>query len=598
MFKLNDVKEPQLFRKLFPFDEVPRLTFDNEYILPALPENVWITDTTFRDGQQSRPPYLVEQIVQLYKYLHKLSGPKGLVRVTEFFLYSKKDREAVDKCRDLGYKFPIITGWIRANKEDFKLVKEMKIEETGILTSVSDYHIFLKLKKTRKQVMTSYLEIVSAALDAGITPRCHLEDITRADFFGFVIPFVRELMELQRQSGIPIKIRACDTMGYGVSFPNATLPRSVPKIINSLIKYGEVPSEQLEWHGHNDLHKVHVNSVAAWLYGCCAVNTSLLGIGERTGNSPLEAAVIEYLSLFGNKKMKVDTTVITEIGEYFENELNYKIPNNYPFLGKDFNTTRAGIHADGIIKNKEIYSVFNTEKLLNRTLDVSIADKTGVASIAHWINTHLLKSRKMVDSINKRHPGIKRINDWIEKQYLDGRTTIISNEEMTEQVKIHMPELVESDFDKLYARVEMLALGILEEILERPEIKTMDPVKIEPILLSYDNMYHFMQFMYVINTKGERITSNITQKEYKKKYDNYAFDLDFSNRKWFKEPIRTKKPHVSDFYTSLITGELCFTVSAPIIDDDKKILGVIGIDIMFEELAAVAPNYRKHEYGE
>ena len=79
--------------------------------------------------------------------LHKLGGANGVIRQCEFFLYSDKDKEAVRKCQERNYRYPEITGWIRATKEDFKLVKEMGLKETGILTSVSDYHIFLKLKK-------------------------------------------------------------------------------------------------------------------------------------------------------------------------------------------------------------------------------------------------------------------------------------------------------------------------------------------------------------------------------------------------------------------------------------------------------------------
>lgn len=583
-FDLQDVKEPQLYRDTFPFDEVCKIDFDSSIILPSPPKDVWITDTTFRDGQQSRPPYTVEQIVQLYKYLHRLSGPHGLIRMTEFFLYSKKDREAVEKCMELDYKYPIISSWIRAVKSDFKLVKEMGIKETGILTSVSDYHIFLKLGKTRKEAMDSYLDIVRTSLEEGIIPRCHLEDITRADIYGFVIPFVQKLMELQEESGIPIKIRACDTMGYGVPYPNAALPRSVAKIIHSLVHDGGVPSEHLEWHGHNDFHKVHANSVTAWLYGCAAVNASLLGIGERTGNSPLEAAIIEYISLYGNDK-EIDTTVITEIGEYFEKELEYTIPYNYPFLGRDFNTTRAGIHADGVIKNREIYSIFDTDKLLNRTLDVSVSDKSGVAGVAHWINVYVVKDKK-VESINKRHPGVKKIYDWILEEYDNGRTTDVSNEELLEQVKIHIPGLVESDFDRLIDEVKETAFEILEEISNRDELKTMKASIIEKILLNYANKYHFIQFIYVVNTDGQKITKNISQLEDKGKYDqSIDMNTNFSDRTWFLTPLQDGQHHATKFYTSRITGAWCITVSAPIVDLQDNICGIIGMDIRFEEIA-------------
>jgi isopropylmalate/homocitrate/citramalate synthase len=173
-----------------------------------------------------------------------MGGPKGIIRQSEFFLYTSKDKEAVDKCREKGYDFPQITGWIRAKAEDLKLVKEMGLRETGILTSASDYHIYLKLKRTRAQAMEAYLAIVKEALDLGIIPRCHFEDITRADLYGFCVPFAIELMKLRKESGVDIKIRLCDTLGYGVTYPGAALPRSVPKLVRAMIDDAGVPGEE------------------------------------------------------------------------------------------------------------------------------------------------------------------------------------------------------------------------------------------------------------------------------------------------------------------------------------------------------------------
>jgi citrate (Re)-synthase len=188
-----------------------------------------ITDTTFRDGQQARPPYSVRQMVEIFDMLHKLSGPKGIIRQTEFFLYSAKDKEAVERCRERGYLYPEITGWIRAHAADLQLVKDMGLGETGILTSVSDYHIFMKLNRSRRPGPgRGYLGIVKAALELGIVPRCHFEDITRADIYGFCVPFAIELMKLREQSGIDIKIRLCDTMGYGVPYPGPPCPGASP----------------------------------------------------------------------------------------------------------------------------------------------------------------------------------------------------------------------------------------------------------------------------------------------------------------------------------------------------------------------------------
>ena len=438
-YEVHDVSEPNLLRDIFPYDTVPKVVFDgvNEALDPA-PE-FFITDTTFRDGQQARPPYTVQQIVDLYTMLHRLGGPRGVVRQAEFFLYSDVDREAVQKCLERGYQFPEVTGWIRAVKSDFQLVKAVGLKETGILTSCSDYHIFLKLKKTRRQAYEEYLSVVKAALDAEIQIRCHLEDATRADFYGFVVPFVSQLMRLREESGIPIKIRVCDTMGFGVPFPGVALPRSVPKLIQGLRRECGVPPACLEWHGHNDFHKVLANATAAWLYGCMYANGTLLGYGERTGNPPLEGLVMDYISLTGDTN-GIDTSVITEIAYYFEHEIGYRIPPNYPFVGRDFNVTRAGIHADGLLKDEEIYNIFDTNKVLRRPPRVAVDKTSGTAGVSWWINTYFNLAN--VRRVEKRSPAVQKITDWVDAQYRQERTTSISDEEMLMQVRLHCPELL------------------------------------------------------------------------------------------------------------------------------------------------------------
>lgn len=430
-YSLQDVAEPNLYPDIFLYDEVPRVAFNHRRVPISMPEEIWITDTTFRDGQQSREPYTVQQIVDLYKLMHRLGGPYGIIRQTEFFVYSDKDREAIDRCMELGYSFPEITTWIRASKEDFKLVKDLGIRETGILVSCSDYHIFNKLKMTRSQVMDMYLSTVALAFEQGVVPRCHLEDVTRADFYGFVVPFVNELSKLSAEAGIPVKIRVCDTLGYGVPYPEVALPRSVPGIIYGLQHYSDVPSECLEWHGHNDFYKAVANATTAWLYGASAVNCSLLGIGERTGNIPLEAMVMEYASLRGSMD-GMDPTVITEIYEYYKNEIGYEAPPMTPFVGRDFNMTRAGIHADGLLKDEQIYNIFNTEKLLNRRPAVMLGQNSGLAGIAYWINENYHLTGE--DAVDKHSPLVTAMKEWIDGLYQGERVTSLSTSELEEKL--------------------------------------------------------------------------------------------------------------------------------------------------------------------
>ncbi|MGI6168570.1 MAG: 2-isopropylmalate synthase [Christensenellales bacterium] len=426
-YELQDVSEPNLYRRLFDYDSIPKTSFNHTRVPMNMPADIWMTDTTFRDGQQSRSPFTVKQIVDLFQMMSRLGGENGLIRQSEFFIYTENDRTAVRKCQELGLKFPEVTTWIRATENDFKLVKEMNVAETGILVSCSDYHIFKKMGLNRRQAMDKYLGVVKSALSHGIRPRCHLEDITRADFYGFVAPFVLELQRLSKESGIPIKIRACDTMGYGVSYPGVSLPRSVQGIIYGLRKYSKVPGHLLEWHGHNDFYKVVTNAATAWLYGCSAVNCSLLGIGERTGNCPLEAMAVEYASLRGTTD-GMDLSVITEIARYFEKELDYEIPPRTPFVGRNFNSTRAGIHADGMLKDEEIYNIFNTAKILNRPATVAVDSHSGLAGIAHWMNAYY--GLRNGEAMDKKSPIVSKIKELVDEEYRKGRNTVMGDDEL------------------------------------------------------------------------------------------------------------------------------------------------------------------------
>lgn len=431
-YSLQDVAEPNLYRDIYDYDTVPKIAFNNRRVPMNMPEEIWITDTSLRDGQQSVEPYTVDQIVNIYKFLSRLGGPYGIIRQTEFFVYSKKDRQAIEKCMELGLPFPEITSWIRASKDDFLLVRDLGIKETGILVSCSDYHIFKKMKMTRAQALDHYLGTVKDAFDTGVMPRCHLEDITRADFYGFVVPFVNELVKLSEEAKIPVKIRACDTMGYGVPYSEVALPRSVPGIIYGLQHYSDLPSEMLEWHGHNDFYKAVTNASTAWLYGACAVNCSLLGIGERTGNVPLEAMVFEYAALRGSLD-GMDPTVITEIADYFQKDIGYEIPVMTPFVGRNFNMTKAGIHADGLLKDEEIYNIFNTRKLLNRKPTVQIGKTSGLAGIAYWINENYNLPES--EAVSKRDPLVEQLKQWIDAEYEGGRQTTLATHELEAKIE-------------------------------------------------------------------------------------------------------------------------------------------------------------------
>ena len=577
--KLENLEQGEYFRDLYPYKQISRIAFDDVLVAPRPAEPMFITDTTFRDGQQARPPYTVKQIETIYDMLYRLGGRSGLIRASEFFMYSDKDKRAIDACRSRGYKYPEITGWIRAHKDDLKIAKSMEFREVGMLTSVSDYHIYLKLGLDREKAMRNYLEVVEQALAWGISPRCHFEDITRADIHGFCLPFAEKLMELSRQSGLPVKIRMCDTMGYGVPYTGATLPRSVPRIVRAFTDEAGVPGDWLEWHGHNDFHKTLVNAVTAWLYGCGGANGTLLGFGERTGNSPIEALIIEYISLTGDDEA-ADTRVISEVGEYFEKELEYNVADNYPFVGRDFNATSAGIHVDGLAKNEEIYNVFDTTRLLNRPVPIIITDKSGRAGVAYWINQTLKLTGD--SEVSKRHPAVGKVYNRILEAYEKGRSTSISNKEMERLVRRYMPEMFRTDFDNLKEVAHNLAAQIISELsFDCNVILAKENYR---CLTEFVQQYPFIQYLYLTDNEGGLIASKITDMRFVEKYEELGIGFDFSSREWFKQPVQTGKLHITNLYTSHFTGQLILTVSAPVTDSDDNITGVIGADIMLEQL--------------
>jgi isopropylmalate/homocitrate/citramalate synthase len=417
-------------------------------------------------------------------------------------------------------------------------------------------------------------------LELGIIPRCHFEDVTRADIYGFCVPFALELMKLREESGIEIKIRLCDTMGYGITYPGAAIPRSVDKLVRAFIEDAGVPGHLLEWHGHNDFHRAMTNATTAWLYGCSAANSTLLGLGERTGNPPIEGLIIEYIALTGNNN-GIDTTIITDIAEYFEKELGVKIPHNYPFVGSEFNVTRAGVHADGLIKCEEIYNIFDTNKILKRPIVTMISNVSGNAGIAFWINQRFsLKGESIVD---KRHPGISKINKWIVEQYDSGRVTTISPEEMEKKVRLYLPEYFMSALEKIKYTAEKAAMAAVNQLIEQIGMKDMITEKQEPLMQKFVDEHPSFQFAYIVDLNGRKTTKNITNIADRAKYENYGVGTDQSDREWFIKPLQTGKIHVTDFFISKMTGVLCFTVSAPLVNDKDEMNGIFGVDIKFED---------------
>ena len=308
-----------------------------------------ITDTTLRDGaQDSRIPLFPNEARLRYvDLLHRLDNGTGRIYAVETFIYQKRDLWVLEKLLSRGYEYPKITTWIRANPKDVKELYEAsqgRVKETGMLASSSDHHIFDKLGyHSKEEAVEKYLKPILTACEYDITPRVHLEDTTRADIHGWVIPFMQTVLEATEGRA---KFRVCDTIGWGIPDPYAAMPQGIPKLISTLRR--ETGAE-LEFHGHNDFGLATANSVAAWRYGCRKVNVTFAGLGERTGNTSLEQVLAGYIRLYGDPGFKL--TVLPEMAELLQEQLS-PVPHSAPVVGEVF-TTQAGIHQAGVVRQED-----------------------------------------------------------------------------------------------------------------------------------------------------------------------------------------------------------------------------------------------------
>src|SRR5690242_15506466 len=202
MAVIPEPAEPEYFLDAYPRDGFPVYEWDER---PAtMPQEVWTTETTHRDGQQGGLPLTTEQSLCIYDILCRFTGASGAIRQAEFFVYRPSDRQALEGALER-YRggAPIEpTTWIRAMAKDVALIRQLGVRETGMLASASDYHMFHKFKPGgRRQAAQTYLDAVRVTVDAGIRPRLHLEDATRAPM-EFMQEFIAAVQEMCAPSGL------------------------------------------------------------------------------------------------------------------------------------------------------------------------------------------------------------------------------------------------------------------------------------------------------------------------------------------------------------------------------------------------------------
>jgi isopropylmalate/homocitrate/citramalate synthase len=429
MNMIPEPDSPEYFLDSFPRDRFPQYTWSDGKRPKALPAQVWTTETTHRDGQQGGLPLTTENSLKIYDILCSFTGTSGAIRQAEFFVYRPSDRAALEGALERYQSGAPIepTTWIRAAAKDVELIKSLGVRETGMLASASDYHTFHKFKPGgRHQAAQTYLDAVRLVLDAGIRPRLHLEDATRAPI-EFIQPFVEAVQEICEPAGLRPKFRVCDTMGLGLPYDDVELPRSVPKMIRALRALGLEP-EELEFHPHNDTWLIVANCLAAIREGCAAINGTSLGKGERTGNAPLEGVLLHLIGMGYFAENAPDFKALNEMAALYA-EMGEPVPPKYPLYGRDAHRTRAGVHADGLNKFWWMYAPFNVPELLGRPLEVSLTKDSGLAGLIFLIRQHTGVE------LMKDDGGLQELYQWMISEFDQGRQTSIEWEELAPLVE-------------------------------------------------------------------------------------------------------------------------------------------------------------------
>ena len=408
-------------RVYYNFDgKLPPIPMEDEPVLPPSGDDgpKLITDTTLRDGAQDSRMALFphEARIKYYDLLHRLDNGTGTIYAVEAFIYQKRDVWTIEKLLERGYEWPKVTTWTRATPKDIKLLVELsqgRIKETGMLASASDHHIFDKLGyKSKEDAIEKYLQPIETALENDIVPRIHLEDCTRADIFGWVIPFMQRVLDLSK--GIA-KFRLCDTIGWGVPDPYAALPWGIPRLFTTI---KEETGAELEFHGHNDFGLATANSIMAWRYGGTKVNVAFGGLGERTGNTSLEQMIAALIRLKGDPGL--DLTALEDMKTLIHNEVT-PLPDRAPIIGEVF-TTSAGIHQAGIAAQADapgglIYLPFEASMFGRDTIELSrVGSLSGAEGLVSLLNRAMVE-RSSEQRFKSTSRVVKKIYDRLQEEY-------------------------------------------------------------------------------------------------------------------------------------------------------------------------------------
>jgi homocitrate synthase NifV len=331
-----------------------------------------ICDTTLRDGEQAAGIVFANmEKVRIARMLDEIGVPQIEAGIPAM---GGDEKRAVKEIVKLGLSASVL-GWNRASIEDIDHSIDCGVDSVAISMSSSDIHIEHKLIKSREWVLDRITEAIEHAKSHGLYISCNAEDASRADR-EFLIQFCR----VAREAGAD-RVRYCDTLGI-------MDPLGTYKAIKDIVERAGV---EIELHTHNDFGMATANAIAGIQAGARIISTTILGIGERTGNAPLEEIVMASKYTLGIDA-GVETSRFREIAEYVARASGRSIPDWKPVVGLNCFAHEAGIHADGVIKSATNYEAFAPESVgLERRISI------GKHSGRHTVKSVLAKQGIEVD---------------------------------------------------------------------------------------------------------------------------------------------------------------------------------------------------------
>lgn len=354
--------------------------------------DVCVCDTTLRDGEQTAG--IVFTNLEKYR-IAQLLDDAGVQQI-EAGIPTMGDDElvAVRHIAHMGLHASVL-GWNRADIHDIDTSIDCGVDSVAISMSASDIHIEHKLKKDRAWVLQKVTESVEYAKAHGLYVSCNGEDASRADM-DFLIQFVKTAKDAGAD-----RFRYCDTIGRETPF---TCYDRVKKIIDAT-------GMPVEMHVHDDFGMATANCLAGVRAGAHFMSTTVMGIGERSGNAPLEECVMACKHLL-NLDTGITPIKMKPLAEFVSVAANRPIAVSKPFLGSNCFAHEAGIHADGIIKDAQNYEPYDPAEMgLERK--IVIGKHSGRNTLVHDLEKRgiVLEGEdavKLLDMVRRAAVGLHR----------------------------------------------------------------------------------------------------------------------------------------------------------------------------------------------